>query len=190
MTQRIEIIDKKEFAAAALNKEDETFVVHMAALSGDSNVHASWQAQISSLNVEKVTIPSEYADYTDVFSSDSVVELPKHISINYHSIDLIDNKQSPYGPIYSLRPVELEMLKTYIETNLANGFIRPSKSPAGAPILFIRKKNGSFQLCVNYQGLNNLTIKNWYPLLLIGEFLDRLGRAKRFIQLDLTNAYH
>ena len=82
------------------------------------------------------------------------------------------------------------MLKTYIEINLANGFIKPSKSPAGAPILFIRKKDDSLRLCVDYRGLNNLTIKNRYLLSLIGESLDRLGRAKRFTQLDLTNAYH
>ena len=173
-----------------MNEEDNTFVVHMAALSVDSNVHASWRAQISTMDVEKVTIPSEYADYTDVFSPDSAAELPKDTSINDHLIDLIDDKQPPYSLIYSLGPVEFETLKTYIEINLANGFIRPSKSSAGAPILFIRKKNGSLQLCVDYWGLNNLTIKNRYPLPLISEFFDRLGHAKRFIQLDLTNAYH
>ena len=86
--------------------------------------------------------------------------------------------------------MELETLKTYIETNLATGFIRPLKSPHGAPILFICKPNGSFRLCVNYRGLNNLTIKNWYPLPLIGESLDQLEQAKRFTQLDLTSAYH
>ena len=86
--------------------------------------------------------------------------------------------------------MKLETLKTYIETSLANGFIRPSKSPADPSILFDRKSDGFFRLCVNYQGLNNLTIKNWYPLPLIGELLDRLGRAKQFTQLDFTSAYH
>ena len=82
------------------------------------------------------------------------------------------------------------MLKTYIETNLANGFIRPSKSLAGAPILFIRKKDGSLWLCVDYWGLNNPIIKNPYPLPLIGESLDCLGRAKHFTKLNLTNIYY
>ena len=77
--------------------------------------------------------------------------------------------------------MELETLKAYIETNLANGFIRPSKSPAGTPILFDRKSDGSLHLCVDYQCLNNLTIKNQYPLPLIGELLGRLRRARRFI---------
>lgn len=82
------------------------------------------------------------------------------------------------------------MLKTYIEINLANGFIRPFKSPANASIKFICKKEGSFQLCVDYQDLNNLAINNWYLLLLIDKFLNHLGRVKRFIQLDLININH
>ena len=86
--------------------------------------------------------------------------------------------------------MELKTLKTYIDTHLKTGFIQPSKSPASAPILFDKKPDSSFWLCVNYQGLNNLTIKNQYPLPLIGEALDRLSRAKKFTQLDLTSAYH
>ena len=116
--------------------------------------------------------------------------LPERTELNEHAIELEEGKQPPYGPIYSLGPVELETLKTYIETHFKTGFIRPSKSPAGAPILFNKKPDGSLWLCVDYQGLNNLTIKNQYPLPLIGESLDRLGRAKRFTQLDLTSAYH
>ncbi len=86
--------------------------------------------------------------------------------------------------------MELETLKPYIKNNLASSFIWPFKSPAGAPILFDKKPDSSLRLCVDYQGLNNLTIKNQYPLPLVGELLDRLGRAQRFTQLDLTNAYH
>ena len=86
--------------------------------------------------------------------------------------------------------MELKTLKTYIETNVANGFIRPSKSPSGATIVFVRKPDGSLSLYVDYRGLNNLTIKNRYALPLIGESFDRLGRAKRFTELDLTSAYH
>ena len=108
------------------------------------------------------------------------MELPEHTEINNQLINLLDDKQPLYRLIYSLGPVELEMLKTYIEANLAIGFIRTSKSLAGALILFVRKKDCSLRLCVDYRGLNNLTIKNHYPLLLIGESLDCLGRAKHF----------
>ncbi len=105
-------------------------------------------------------------------------------------MEFVDDRQPPYSPIYSLGYVKLETLKAYIENNLASGFIRPSKSPAGAPILFDRKLDDSLRLCIDYRGLKNLTIKNWYPLPLVGETLDRLGRDRRFIQLDLTKAYY
>ncbi len=118
------------------------------------------------------------------------MELPENTGMNEHAIKLIDGKQPPYGPIYALSPVELETLKTYIKTHLKTVFIRLSKSPAGAPILFDKKPDSSLRLCVNYRGLNNLTIKNRYPLPLISDSLDRLGPAKRFTQLDLTSAYH
>ena len=95
--------------------------------------------------------------------------LPERTELNEHAIDLKDGKQPPYGPIYSLGPVELETLKTYIETHLKTGFIRLSKSLADAPILFDKKPDGSLRLCVDYRGLNNFTIKNQYPLPLIGE---------------------
>ena len=78
------------------------------------------------------------------------MELPKNTSINEHAIDPIKGKQPYYGLLYSLRPVELEILKTYIETHLKTGFIRPSKSLADYPILFDKKPDGSLRLCVNY----------------------------------------
>ncbi len=93
----------------------------------------------------------------------------------------MDNQQPPYGLIYSLMSVELEILKAYIENNLANSFIRPFKSHDGAAILFDKKLDSSLRLCVDYRGLNNLTIKNRYFLPLVKESLDRLGRARRFI---------
>ena len=141
-------------------------------------------------NEALTSIPTEYSDFADVFSPELASELPEHTGINDHAIELVDDRQPPYGPIYSLGPVELETLKTYIETNLKNGFIKPFKSPVRAPILFDKKLDGSLQLCVDYRGLNNLTIKNRYPLPLVGESLDRLGQARRFTQLDLTSAYH
>ena len=110
--------------------------------------------------------------------------------MNEHAIKLEEDKQLPFRPIYSLGLVELETLKTYIKNNLANGFIRPSKSSAGAFILFDKKPGRSHRLCVDYRGLNNITIKNRYPLPLIGKSLDQLGRTKQFTQWDLTNAYH
>ena len=210
-TRRVKLVGKKEFAAVTLNPEHETYVVYVAFLGvhpsrrpqifgliaekapvASFNVYPSRRSQIFGLIAKKTPtkVSAEYSDFADVFSPDLASELSKHTGINDHAMELVKGQQPPYEPIYSLGPVELETLKAYIETNLANGFIRPSKSPAGAPILFDWKLDGSLRLCVDYQGLNNLTIKNRYPLPLIGESLDRLGRAKRFTQLDLTSAYH
>ena len=189
-TKQVELIDKKEFAKAALDKNSETFVVHIASLSLVPGIHLDSEAQIASLLTKKVKIPDEYSDFTDVILEEKALVLSERTKFNEHAIDLEDAKQLPYGLIYSLGSIELETLKTFIETHLKTGYIRPSKSLASAPIFFDKKPDSSLRLCVDYQGLNNLTIKNRYPLSLIGESLDRLGRAKGFTQLDLTSAYH
>ncbi len=100
--------------------------------------------------------------------------------MNKHAIKLIDRKKPSYGPTYTLSPVELETLKAYTQTHLKIGFIRPFKSPTGASILFDKKPDSSLCLYVDYQSLNNLTIKNRYPLLLIGEVLNCLDQTKQF----------
>ena len=188
----MKIIDKKEFVAALLNVEDETFVLHVAALVELTTmpIYSSRQAQVVLLTSKKTGILAKYSNFSNVFSSDSAAELPEQTGINNHSINLLDDKQSSYGLIFSLGLIELEMLKTYIKTNLASSFIRPFKSLAGATILFVWKKNTSLHLYIDYQGFNNLIIKNRYLLLLIGKSLDCLGCAKHFTQLNLTNAYH
>ena len=138
-TRKVEIIDKKEFASVALNANNETFVAHKAALAEPTTmpIHPSCQGQFAALTSEETRIPTEYSDFSNIFSSDSAAELPEHTRINDHPIDLLNDKQLPYGPIYSLGPVELEMLKTYIKANLDSSFIRPSKSSASTLILFV-----------------------------------------------------
>ena len=132
---------------------------------------------------------SKYVNFADVFSPKLVVELWEHGISNY-TIKLVDDRQFPYGSIDSLGLVKLETLKAYIKNNLANNFIRLLKSITRAAILFDKKLDGKLRLCVDYQGLNNLTIKNRYLLPLVGELLDQLGRVWHFIQLNLTNIYH
>ncbi len=155
-------------------------------------MHPSRRAQIAHLKTDEAPtkVLSEYAGFANFFSPKLAVKLPEYTGINDHAIELVDDWQPSYGPIYSLGPVELETLKAYIENNLASDFIRPSKSPAGAPTLFNKKPDGSLRLCVDYQGLNNLRIKNRYLLPLVGESFNRLDQTQRFTQLDLTNAYH
>ena len=174
----------------ALDEKSETFVVHLVFFNLTPGIYPDRAAQITSLLIEKVRIPDKYSDFADVFSETKTLMLPERTKLNEHAINLEDGKQPPYGLIYSLDLVELETLKTYIESYLKTGFIQPSKSLAGASILFDKKPDGSFHLCVDYWGLNNFIIKNQYPLPLISKLLDRLSQAKRFTQLDLTSAYH
>jgi hypothetical protein len=85
---------------------------------------------------------------------------------------------------------ELQELKAYIDKNIKKGFIRPSESPAGFPVMFVPKKNGKLRLCVDFRKLNDITIKNRYPLPNIGELRDRLSYTKIFTALDLRGAYN
>lgn len=100
--------------------------------------------------------------------------------INKYIIELVIEKKLPYRPIYSLNPIKLETLKTYINTHFQTGFLQPSKSPTDALILFNKKLDSSLHLCMNYCGLNNLTIKKQYLLTLMSKSLDQLGLAKKF----------
>ena len=183
MTKRVEIIDQNVFAVAALNLDDKNFIVHEAAIAEQIiiPIYPFCQAKLASLTSEQIEISVKYSEFFNIFSSDSAVKLPENTKINDHLINLLDNKQPPYSLMYSLGLVKLETLKTYIKANPASSFIRPSKYPAGIPIIFIQKKNSSLCLCVDYQGLNNLTIKNCYSLHLIGKLLDCLGFIKRFV---------
>jgi hypothetical protein len=108
----------------------------------------------------------------------------------YHSIDLEPGKEPPFGKIYPLSELELRTLSAWIKDNLERGLIRPSQSPAGAPVFFVRKGDGSIKFTVDYRGLNQVTVKNRYPLPLIGEALDRLKRARFFSKIDLRYAYN
>ncbi len=176
-----------------MDKNLETFIIHVLVLNvAEPSIYPSQVAQLAALQYDKTftKIPAENSDYVDVFSSDLAIELPKNTGINKYAIELIEGKQLPYVPIYTLSPMELETLKAYIKTHLKTGFIQPSNSPAGASILFDKKPDGTLRLCVYYLGFKNLTNKNRYLLPLNDKSLDRLGQAKRFTQLDLTSAYH
>jgi len=91
---------------------------------------------------------------------------------------------------YRMAPAEMAELKKQLEDLLGKGFIRPSTSPWGAPVLFVKKKDGSFRLCIDYRELNRVTVKNKYPLPRIDELLDQLRGATCFSKIDLTSGYH
>ena len=134
-------------------------------------------------------VPPSLHDYLDIFSKEAADELPHHAAYD-HVIPLQPGTSPPFGPIYSLSEVELKALQEYLEENLSKGFIQASTSPAGSPIIFVKKKDGSLRLCVDYRGLNKVTIRNRYPLPLIGEALECLRHAKRYTKIDLRGAYN
>ncbi|KAJ1029069.1 hypothetical protein NDA18_002697 [Ustilago nuda] len=134
--------------------------------------------------VTAVDIPQPYQHLWDVFNEVEADRLPQHTEHDLH-LELIEGSRPPQGPLYLKGPKEMSELRKYLDENLAKGFIRPSKSPARSPVLFIPKKDGGFRLCVDYQGLNEITIKNWAPLPLIEEQLFLLRKAKIYSKLDL-----
>jgi transposase InsO family protein len=135
-------------------------------------------------------IPREYHTFLDLFDEAKSDQLPPHRPYD-HKIPLKDSSSTPpFSPMYSMSHNELETVRKYIEENLSKGFIRSSSSPAGAPILFVKKKDGSLRLCVDYRGLNEITVKNRYPLPLIQETLMQLQKAKWYTRLDARNAYN
>jgi hypothetical protein len=84
---------------------------------------------------------------------------------------------------------ELKELKVQLEDLFAKGYIKPSKSPYGAPVLFVHKKDGTLRMCVDYRALNKATVKNRYPLPRIDDLFDRLSGAKVFSRIDLHSGY-
>src|SRR6266436_1458195 len=119
-------------------------------------------------------IPVEYHEFHEVFSGTKADTLPPHRPYNLQ-ISLEEGAKPFHGPIYSLSPPELTALREFLEEHTWNGFIRPTKSPWGAPVLFVKKKDRSLRLCVDFHALNKVTEKDCYPLLLITDLLNAPG---------------
>ena len=105
-------------------------------------------------------------------------------------IDLIPRIEPISIPPYRMSPVELRELNAQLEELLSKGFIRPSISPWGAPILFVKKKDGSLRLCIDYRQLNRVTICNQYPLPRIDELFDQLQGSRVYSKIDLRSGYN
>ncbi|GBG78912.1 hypothetical protein CBR_g28626 [Chara braunii] len=125
--------------------------------------------------------------FADIFASPTGVVPDRPIS---HEIILEAGVVPPKGCIYRMSEEELEVIRAQLDDLLAKGWIRPSSSPYGAPVLFVRKKNKNLRLCIDYRKLNGQTVKNAGPLPRIDDLLERLGGAKYFSKLDLKLGYH
>ncbi|KAL5563636.1 hypothetical protein UlMin_033383 [Ulmus minor] len=127
-------------------------------------------------------------EFTDVFPEE-LPGLPPDREVSFE-IDLIPGSAPVSKAPYRMAPEELKELQVQLQELLDKGFIRPSHSPWGAPVLFVKKKDGSLRMCIDYRELNKLTIKNKYPLPRIDDLFDQLKGAANFSKIDLRSGYH
>jgi hypothetical protein len=134
-------------------------------------------------------VPKEYHSFKDVFSKESFDELPQRKPWD-HAIELKPGSEPHTSKVYPLAPNEQAQLDEFLAENLKSGRIRPSKSPMASPVFFVKKKDGSLRLVQDYRKLNEMTIKNSYPLPLISELVTKLRKAKWYTKLDVRWGYN
>ena len=163
---------------AGLVTNMENYAVHMNSLcynKKDNNVY----------NI----LPPKYHDFADIFQTADKQSLPNR-GPHDHAIDLEQGQQPPFGKLYSMSPAELDVLKVYLNNVVKAGIICKSILSMVSPIIFVPKSDGSLQLVIDYRRLNNITIKNRYPLPVISDMLDQLQEAKKFTKLDCKDVYN
>ena len=149
----------------------------------EGGVHSSKEPPDLSL------VPPEYHDIGEVFSKCRALSLPPHRPYDC-AIELLPGAPLPSSRLYNLSRPEREAMEGYIQDSLSSGLIRPSSSPVGAGFFFVTKKDKSLRPCIDFRGLNNITVRNKYALPLISSAFEPLQGATIFSKLDLRNAYH
>jgi len=144
----------------------------------------------------RTKLPPQYHEFLPVFDRSEADKRPPHRGPDIdHKIELNKNAdgttpEPPWGPLYNMSRDELLVLRKTLTELLEKNFIRVSNSPAAAPVLFVKKPGGGLRFCVDYRALNAITKKDRYPLPLINETLERVGKAKWFTKLDVIAAFH
>lgn len=128
------------------------------------------------------------AEFPDVFPEE-IPGMPPDREIEF-TIDTFPDIRPISKAPYRMAPAELKELKTQLQELLDRGYIRPSVSPWGAPVLFVKKKDGTMRLCIDYRELNKVTVRNKYPLPRIDDLFDQLQGATVFSKIDLRSGYH
>lgn len=162
-------------------------IYHSRLGEGKTMLSATYAVEDSSIE-----IPREYQDFADVFSEGEDVPLAPYRGPGIdHEINLEPGTTPPYIRPYRQSEKEMKLSKEYTDEMLRKGFIRPSQSPCASPMVFAEKKGSDKpRPCIDYRGLNAITVKNRYPLPLIDTLIDRLRTAKYFVKLDLREAYN
>jgi hypothetical protein len=128
-------------------------------------------------------------EFLNVMPEELPDELPPRRQVD-HAIEVMSGVAPPAKAPYRMNHEELKELKVQLEELLAKGYIKPSKLPYGAPILFVHKKDGTLRICVDYRALNKVTVKNRYPLPRIDDLFDRLSGAKVFRRINLRSRHY
>ncbi|GBG81426.1 hypothetical protein CBR_g32103 [Chara braunii] len=156
--------------------EEQVFVVYVRPVT-------EGKEEVASTDPTIVKLLEEFKDLTE--SPTGVVSRPIQ-----HRIEIEPGSKTPKGAVYRMSRRELEELRKQLDELLEKGWIRPSSSPFGAPVLFVPKKEGELRMCIDYRGLNAITVKNAEPLPRIDDLLDRVQGCKYFSNIDLKSGYH
>ena len=151
-TKQLALISSLQ-AKRAIQKDSHMFLCIVGLINDDNGIRKLVDPRVQSLVEE----------YSDIFPQELPKELPPERDI-LHRIELVPGQNPPSRPTYKLSYVEMEELKRQLKELLDVGYIQPSKSPYGAPVLFVKKKDGSLCLCVDFCGLNTILKKDHYPL--------------------------
>src|SRR5258708_4960326 len=186
------VIPLRMFDSSTMSTVDRT--CHIPIMFSTSELHVlDWLEAKAALTAQPEDplsrVPQEYHEFCDVFSGEKANMLAPHQPYDL-KINLEEGMKPFHGPIYLLSPPELTALREFLEENVWNGFICPSKSPWGSLVLFVKKKDGSLCLCIDFCTLNRVTEKDCYPLPLIPDLLNSPGPARIYSKIDLKHAYH
>ena len=190
-TPHISLVFAKAFMRSLQSEGAQCFSISVHCLYEATCAAASSSSSCSNSdpNLDLEGVPHFYHEFSDIFSKKKADTLAPHQDCDF-KIEIDETAKPPLGPIYSLLQSELTALWEFIDENVANGFIQPSNSPFGAPVLCVKKKDSSLHLCVDFCRLNAITWKDKYPLPLISDLLDSPCKAKIFTKINLKHAYH
>ncbi|GBG83753.1 hypothetical protein CBR_g37554 [Chara braunii] len=156
--------------------EDQVFIVYVRPATKPKE-------EVSSTDPAIAKLLEEFKD----LSEPPTGVVPRPIQ---HRIEIEPGSRIPKGAVYRMSPRELEELRKQLDELLEKGWFRSSLSPFGAPVLFVPKKEGELRMCIDYRGLNAITVKNVEPLPRIDDLLDRVQGCKYFSKIDLKSSYH
>ena len=191
---KIELITGKQLAKLA-RQGNQIFAAEVRCLEGavkvnslkaDNQPDEVKKADDQPINEIEAEIRQKFAE---MFREELPLEMPPDRGVE-HRIELVEGAQPQSRGIYRLSYAEQHELKRQLQELTDQGFIRPSQSPWGAPVLFVPKKNGKLRMCIDYRALNKLTVKNSYPIPRIEDLIDQLAGSQIFSKIDLCSGYH